>query len=56
MKTEIDTRTEQKGMGKLDWFMSKTSATSPPREGEPAGTPTASIMLNVWNALLSWSK
>ena len=25
LKTEIDTRTEQKGVGKLDWFMSKTS-------------------------------
>ena len=24
IKTESDTRTEQKGVGKLDWFMSKT--------------------------------
>ena len=24
MKTETDTRTEQKGVGKLGWFMSKT--------------------------------
>ena len=39
MKTEIDTKTEQKGVGKLGWFMSKAqTATSPPREGEPAGT------------------
>ena len=45
IKTEIDTRTESKGVGNLGWFMSKTlTATSPPREGEPAGTglkPTA---------------
>ena len=28
-----------KGVGKLGWFMSKTQTlTSPPREGEPAGT------------------
>ena len=39
MKTTIDTRTEQKGVGKLGRFMSKTeTATSPPREGEPVGT------------------
>ena len=39
MKTEIDTKTEQKGVGKLGWFMSKAqTATSPPREGVPAGT------------------
>ena len=24
IKTETDTRTELKGVGKLDWFMSKT--------------------------------
>ena len=41
MKTEIDTRTELKGVGKLGWFMSKTStATSPPRQGDPEGTYT----------------
>ena len=29
----------KKRVGKLGWFMSKTkTATSPPREGEPAGT------------------
>ena len=34
IKTEIDTRTEQKGVGKLSWFMSLTqTATSPPHEG-----------------------
>ena len=39
IKTETGTRTEQKGVGKLRWFMSKTlTATSPPREGEPVGT------------------
>ena len=39
IKTETGTRTEQKGVGKLGWFMSKTyTATSPPREGEPVGT------------------
>ena len=39
INTETDTRTEQKGVGKLGWFVSKTStAASPPREGEPAGT------------------
>ena len=39
IKTETDTRTEQKGVGKVGWFMSKTKpATSPPREGELAGT------------------
>ena len=28
-----------KGVGKLGWFMSRTQTlTSPPREGEPAGT------------------
>ena len=38
IKTETGTRTEQKGVGKLRWFMSKTlTATSPPREGEPVG-------------------
>ena len=31
--------TEQKGVDKFGWFMSKIQiATSPPREGEPAGT------------------
>ena len=34
IQTEIDTRTEYKGVGKLGWFMS----TSPPREGESVGT------------------
>ena len=39
MKTEIDIKTEQKAVGKLGWFMSKTlTVTSPPREGEPVGT------------------
>ena len=39
IKTETDTRIEYKGVGKLGWFVSKTStSTSPPREGEPAGT------------------
>ena len=40
IKTETDTRTEQtKGGGKFGWFISGTSTvTSPPREGEPAGT------------------
>ena len=39
MKTEIDTRTEYKGVGKLGWFISKTlRATSLSREGESAGT------------------
>ena len=39
IKTETDARTEQKGVGKLSWFTSKTLiATSPPREGEPLGT------------------
>ena len=38
-KTEKDTRTEYQGVGKLGWFMSKTeTATSPPREGDSAGT------------------
>ena len=38
MKTEIDTRAELKGLGKLSRFMSKTiTATSPPHEGEPMG-------------------
>ena len=36
MKTETDTRTEQKGVGKLGWIMSKTyTAASLPRDGEP---------------------
>ena len=35
----MDVRTEYKGVGKLGWFMLKTSTvTSPPSEGEPAGT------------------
>ena len=38
IKTETDTRTEEKGVGKLSWFMSKTyTVTSPAREGEPVG-------------------
>ena len=35
-RKKIDTRTEYIGMGKHGWFMSLS--TSPPREGEPAGT------------------
>ncbi|WP_419585540.1 hypothetical protein, partial [Thiolapillus sp.] len=32
-------------MGKLGWFISKTStATAPPREGEPAGTTKQGIL------------
>ena len=39
IKTEVDTRPEQKGAGKLGWFMSLTLiVTSPSREGGPAGT------------------
>ena len=39
IKTETDTKTEWKGVGKFGWFMSKTQiATSPPREGKSAGT------------------
>ena len=38
-KTEIDARTEQKGVGKLASFTSLTStATFPPRKDEPVGT------------------
>ena len=44
LKTEIDTRTEQKGVGKLGWFMSKTlTSTSPRRESEPAATEKVAI-------------
>ena len=32
IKTETDTRTEQKEMGELGWFMSQTD------KGEPVGT------------------
>ena len=40
IKTEIETRTDQKGVGKLGWSVKKTeTTTSPPHEGEPAGTP-----------------
>ena len=39
IRTEIDTGAESKRVGKLGWFVSKTSTgTSPPREGEPVGT------------------
>ena len=39
IKTDTDTRIESKGVGKLVWFVSLTqTVTSPPREGEPAGT------------------
>ena len=39
IKTETDTRTEQKRVGKLGWFISLTYTTkTPPREGEPART------------------
>ena len=39
IKTEVGTRTEQKEVGNLGWFMSLTyTVTSPPREREPAGT------------------
>ena len=39
IKTETDTRTEGKGVGKFGWFLCRTeTVTSPPREGEPAGT------------------
>ena len=35
---KTDTRTQEKGVGKIGWFLSKTSTvTSPPREGEPVG-------------------
>ena len=36
IKTEINVRTQVKGVGNLSWFMS--TITSPPLEGEPAGT------------------
>ena len=36
IKAEIDTGTEEDGVGKLGWVMS--DITSPRREGEPAGT------------------
>ena len=37
--TEVYIRAKLKGVGKLGWFMSKTSTTtSPRREGEPVGT------------------
>ena len=40
-KTETDTRAQEKGVGRLGWFMSKTLiATSPPCEGEPVWTST----------------
>ena len=40
-KTETDTRAQEKGVGRLGWFMSKTLiATSPPREGESVWTST----------------
>ena len=40
IKTKTDTRTKQKGVGKLGCFMSKTqTATSASREGETAGNP-----------------
>ena len=43
IRTETDSRIK-KGVGKLGWFMSKTyTATSPPREGEPAGIQTESM-------------
>ena len=39
IKTETERRTERKGVCKLGWFMCKTkTVTSPPREGELAGT------------------
>ena len=39
IRTETDTRTEYKGVGKLGWLVSKTqTATSPRREAEPVGT------------------
>ena len=45
IKTEIDTVTEyEKGVAKLGWFISLTdTVTSPPREGEPAGTPNREL-------------
>ena len=49
-KSHKDTRNRQKnrkkkGVGKLGWFISKTStATAPPREGEPAGTTKQGIL------------
>ena len=47
IETETDTRTEQRGMGKLGWFMSKTeTTTTPPREGKP--TWTVSLQQNMF--------
>ena len=54
MRTETDTSTEYKGVGKFGEFMSKTqTATSPPREGEPAGTSWGShaAYLQIWRGV-----